>query len=297
MKPALSDLALPDADLDPLLDEARRLGFLGLEVAPHRIARGGAPTAAQVAAHRRRVESAGLRVVGLHALMAGRPDLGLFAPDTGRRTRDHLVHLSAVCRDLGGRTLLLGADGRSRGELSLKAAWFAARDFLEELLPRVEAHGTVLCFAPLGPAGGDFGLTAADVRILADALDHPSFGLQMNSAALVASGETGHVPFNAARGRLDQFGVQEADLGVPEPDGPGRHADFRRHLATITYSGWLVLKQRATPDARDGLRRGWSVVKDVYLRRDGHGFIPPVRPSVRPLSAAAPRVPRIAAAG
>ncbi|TWA70173.1 sugar phosphate isomerase/epimerase [Azospirillum brasilense] len=283
MKPALCDLALPTVDCHALLPGIRALGFQGIEVAPHRIdpdgRAEGTPSAATVEAHRRTIEAAGLTVTGLHALLAGRPDLGLFGDaETVRRTRDHLVRLSAVCRDLGGRTMILGAGGRRRGALPLKAAWLAGRAFLEDLLRRIERHGTVLCIAPLGPSGGDFVLSAADARILVDALDHPSLGLQMNSAALVDSGETGHAPFNAGRGRLEQFGVCDPGLTVPDPAGPGRHADFRRHLATIGYGGWLTLKQRPTAAPFDGVRRGWAVMRDVYLRQDGHAFVQPHRP-------------------
>ncbi|PWC42391.1 sugar phosphate isomerase/epimerase [Azospirillum sp. TSO22-1] len=289
MKPALCDIALPAADYRRLLPEVRTLGFLGLEVAPQRIAPDGPPTAAQVTAHRRTVEGAGLRVVGLNALLAGQPNLGIFTTGEAlRRTRDHLVGLSAVCRDLGGRTLILGAGGRQRGALPLKDAWLACRAFLEDLLPRIEEHGTVLCFAPLGRSGGDFGTTATDCRILADALDHSSLGLQLNSAAQVENGDTGHVPFNASRGRLDQFCVCEPGLAVPEAEGAGRHADFRRHLASIAYAGWLTLRQRPTAHPEDGLRQGWALLKEVYLRSDSRTFMPPIRPTLHLQRIAAP---------
>ena len=65
-----------------------------------------------VRAYRRDVEAAGLRVVGLHSLFYDHPELGLFR-DAERRDRslDFLVHLSAVCRDLGGADVDLGAAG------------------------------------------------------------------------------------------------------------------------------------------------------------------------------------------
>lgn len=295
MKPALCDLALPGGDYRPLLPAVRELGFLGVEVAPHRISIGREPTAVQVTAHRHAVEMAGLSVVGLHAPLAGLPGLGLFGgEEVTRRTLAHLVRCSAMCRDLGGSTLILGGSGRRRGELPLKAAWLACRAFLEELLPRIEPHGTVLCLAPLGRSGGDFCTTAAECRLLTDALEHPSLGLQLNSAAQVENGDTGHVPFSAVRGRLDQFAVCDIGLGVPDAGGPGRHADFRRHLATIGYAGWLVLKQRAgtrtfdTMAAGDlaacdlaacDLTAGARLLHEVYGRGDGHqAFVPPHRP-------------------
>ena len=63
------------------------------------------------------MEAAELEAVGLHSLFFDRPELGLFKdPELRAGSLEFLTHLSAVCRDLGGKTLIWGG-GRKRGEV------------------------------------------------------------------------------------------------------------------------------------------------------------------------------------
>lgn len=267
MKAAASIIALPRYGHRPLLPALGGLGLEGVEVAPD-WAWEDPWGAADAGAYRRAVEGAGLRVVGLHRLLDGRPDLNVLAGGAGRRAAvDALVHLSALCRDLGGRTLVLGA-GRRRGAMPAKAAWLALRAFAEELLPRIEAHGTVLCLEPLGPGEGDFCTLARECTLLADALEHPALGLQMNSKAQAENGDRGHVPFHAVRGRLDLFAVAEPGYVVAGTSGMVDHDDLRRHLRTIRYDGWVTLTQRVTAAPLAGLACGVDFVRGHYFQAE-----------------------------
>ena len=152
MKIAASTLALPAFDHLPLLPRLAEMGVAGIEIAPAHTWPGPwrVVAAAAIDDYRRAAGEAGLAITGLHAPLAGRPELGLFkGPEALAATIDFLAHLSAVCRDLGGRTVILG--GRRRGALAESDAWTELRAFLETLLPRIEPHGTVLCLAPVGP--------------------------------------------------------------------------------------------------------------------------------------------------
>jgi sugar phosphate isomerase/epimerase len=190
----------------------------------------------------------GLEIIGMHSLLGGRPELGIFDDaDTRHHTIEHLVHLSEVCRDLGGRTLIL--DARWSRALATREAWLQCRAFLEKLLPRIEEHGTVLCFAPLGPEEGDFCRLARECLMLVNALDHASFGLHVGTAALAANGETGHMHFAARRGRLDHVHINEPGLVPLGSSGKVDHADMRRHLSAISYNGWLSIVQSLAPGA------------------------------------------------
>lgn len=270
MKFAASNLALPAFDHLDLLPSLRRMGLTGLEVIPSRVWSDSAdgPSARAVATYRYAVEEAGLEIVGLDGLLADRPELGLFkGAEAAARTADLLVRLSAVCRDLGGRTLIWGGE-RRRGNLPVEQAWAACRAFLETLLPRIEEHGTVLCLAPLGPLVADFCNTARDCRMLVNHLDHPAFGLHLGAAAQLANSDTGHAPFSAVRDRLDHFHADEPGLVTLGQPGAVDHADCRRHLAAISYRKWVTLKQRETADPLDGLAQGAAHLATCYLRED-----------------------------
>lgn len=270
MKLAASNLALPPGDHLALLPNLPRLGVRGLDVVPAQV--WDDPWQASpmdIAAYRRTAEAAGLQIIGLHGLLAGKPELGIFADrNDRRRCMDYLVHLSGLCRDLGGRHLVL--ENRWKGELPMGDAWHVCRDTLQELLPRIEDHGTVLCFAPLPPSRGDFCNTATDCRILASAVDHPAFGHHLASTAMTENNEMVHAPFAGVRGKLDHVHLDEP--GFAELGGSGQidHADFRRHLAAISYFDWISVVQRwrGAADPLAALERGIRFAAQCYLPID-----------------------------
>lgn len=263
MKLCASTLALPSVDAASLLPDLRAMGLDGVEVAPAHTWPAGIDTA-EVTAFRRAAEAAGLSVVGLHGVDTD----GMFADhDTQQAAIEHLVACSALCRDLGGHTVVLGA--RWCHDLPEREAWKAGRDFLERLLPRIEDHGTVLCLAPLAPDQGDFCATAKSCYLMTNAVDHPSLGLHLSAAALAATGEMGHATFAAVRGRLDHFHADEPELATAGSSGRVDHADLRRHLAAISYFGWVSVVQRQIPGLTlEALRHGTRFIADTYLPID-----------------------------
>ena len=144
-----SNIALTAYGHDGELGRLAEMGLGGIEVAPSRIWHDTwhGLTAADVAAYRQAIENAGLSVVGLHALFYDHPELGLFRDAEGRRqTLEFLEHLSAVCRDLGGRTLIWGG-GRRRGDVPAVEAEPEANAFMGELCRRSVFSATISFFS------------------------------------------------------------------------------------------------------------------------------------------------------
>lgn len=163
--------------------------------------------------------------------------------------------------------LILG-EGRQLNGVPPERAWISCHAFLERLLPRIEEHGTTLCFEPLGGAAAGFCHSARDCRIMATAVDHPSFGLQLNSAALAENGESGHAIFSAIYGRLEHFAINEPRHALLGESGQVDHAAMRRHLSASGYRGWVSIQQRPSADPLDGLTRSARFLEAVYLRSD-----------------------------
>ncbi len=86
-----------------------------------------------------------------------------------------------------------------------------------------------------------------ELFMLASAIDHPSLGLHVSTAALAANDETGHKNFAARRGRLDHVHIDEPGLVALGASGNVDHADVRRHLSAISYTGWCSVVQRLRP--------------------------------------------------
>src|SRR5437660_9014462 len=91
---------------------AAELGYTGLEVAPFTLApRITDVTLAQRHKLRQEAEAVGVRIIGLHWLLAKTEGLQLTSPDAAirQRTADYLVELAKACRDMGGDLMVFGS--------------------------------------------------------------------------------------------------------------------------------------------------------------------------------------------
>jgi sugar phosphate isomerase/epimerase len=268
MRPAISNIALPPYKHIAELAVLRDLELEGLEVAPSRVWRDTwkGLSSDDVERYRHDVEAAGLRVIGLHSLFFDHPELGLFKPGAAREaTIEFLVHLSTLCRDLGGHTLIYGG-GRKRGNIALKEAFEEAIDVFGEVCQRIEGHGTCYCFEPLGLDSTDFINSAFESLEIVKAVDHPCLKVQLDAKALIANAEAVPETFNAVAGHLVHYHANEPDLGPLGTSGAVDHAAFGRMLQDIGYDGYVSIEQRMIDetDPLAGIRQSAQHLKECY---------------------------------
>jgi sugar phosphate isomerase/epimerase len=239
------------------------LGYTGLELAPFTLAPLiTAVTAAHRAELRRQAESAGVRIIGLHWLLAKTEGFHLTSPDaaTRRRTGEYLAELARAAADLGGDILVLGSpmqrnvpEGVTRAQADDLAA-----DTLRHCLPELERGRVYLCLEPLTPAETNFLNTAAEGVALCRKLAHPFVKLHLDVKAM--SAETAPTPdvIRANREYLHHFHAND-----PNKRGPGfGGTDFRpifQALRDVDYQGWVsveVFDYSPDPDtiARESIR-------------------------------------------
>jgi sugar phosphate isomerase/epimerase len=268
MKRAASNLLLPAFDHFAHLPRLAERGIEGLEVAPFHTwpADQQAISASDVKIYRCAAEASGLQIIGLHGLTVEPLELGQLGAGPYRaRTLAQFVHLSKVCRDLGGRTLII--ENRTHDGLSKRAAWIVFRDFMEDVLDQVAPHGTVFCLAPVGPDESDFCATPQETFMLANAIDHDAYGIHLSTRGLTIDGKTGHQAFCESRGRVELLHIEEmrrAELGSTKMID---HADLRVHLLASTYKGWISVVQKAgsASERLASLDRGLSFFERTYF--------------------------------
>lgn len=248
MKLAVSNIALPPYDHLAALRQLPALGLSGLEVAPSRVWQETwqGLTAGQVAAYRRAVEAAGVEVLGLHSLFWDQQHLGLFkGPEIRAQTVAFLTHLSGVCRDLGGRTLVYGsAPARRRGQIPVEAAMDEAKSFFAEVAHAIRDHGTCICIEPLSTAEADFIHSVSEALAIVDHVGLPSLRTHLDAKALIAAGEDNIETFRAAAPTVAHFHANQPDLGVLDRDGAVPHARMGALLREIHYQGYVSIEQR-----------------------------------------------------
>ncbi len=242
---------------------AAELGYTGLELAPFTLApRITDVTLAQRHQLRQQAEAVGVRIIGLHWLLAKTEGLHLTSPDVQvrQRTADYLVELAKACRDVGGDLMVFGSPAQRRilaGVTRAQAVDFAVDTFKRALNGIVEA-GVRLCLEPLAPAEADFIQTAAEGCEILDRIKHPNFVLHLDVKAM--SSETIPIPelIHAHAARTGHFHANDANRR-----GPGFGAvDFVpifRALRETKYAGWVSVEVfDYTPDpvtiARESIR-------------------------------------------
>jgi sugar phosphate isomerase/epimerase len=246
MKFAICNETFRDWPFDKAFAFARECGYTGVEFAPftmHNDAYQIAPEKRQEV--RRQAEDAGLEPVGLHWLLAFTEGYYLTSPEaeTRRRTSDYLAELARLCRDLGGKVLVLGSPKQRNllpGVTQDQAMEYAA-EVIRAAVPAFAECGVVMAVEPLSPEEGDFLRTADAGAELIRMVDSPQCRLHLDVKAM--STESQPIPdvIRSHASLLEHFHAND-----PNRRGPGMgDVDFvpiLKALQEIDYQGWVSVE-------------------------------------------------------
>ncbi len=225
---------------------AAECGYTGIEIAPFTLG----PTAGDIPASTRSeivrlAGQTGLTIIGLHWLLAKTEGVHLTSPDAAvrRHTAEYLGDLARLCRDLGGSLMVFGSPLQRNlppGVSHEEGMQFAA-DVIQRALPVLEQTDVILAMEPLGPADGNFLLTAADGVRLIEMVGSPHCRLHLDCKAM--SSEATPIPDLVRRHRQHMVHFHAND---PNRQGPGfGDLDFLPILETlgeIDYRGWVSVE-------------------------------------------------------
>lgn len=238
-------------------------GYTGLELAPFTLA----PRITDVKAERRRelrkqAEDCGLKIIGLHWLLAKTEGLQLTSPDEAvrRRTAEYIVELARCTQDLGGELMVFGSPAQRRipaNATRAQATEFAA-DTFRRAAPGIADAGIKLCLEPLSPPEADFINTCAEGVDLLERINHPSFALHLDVKAMSTDEAPATELIRRHAARTGHFHAND-----PNKRGPGfGKTDFVpifKALKDTHYKGWVsveVFDYSPDPEtiARDSIR-------------------------------------------
>lgn len=247
VKLAISNIAWPSPQTPAVLPRLTELGISGVEIAPSRIWGDTWKVSPSDAGRvKRQLSEHGLAVTGLHSLLFDQPELGLFkGTETAKRTVAFLAHLCGVCSDLGGRTLIFGSPQcRKRGEKPMSDAMREAAEFFFQLGEHAHRLGVVVCIEPLGSIETDFIDSAMQALGLIAMVGHPGFGGHLDAKALQQADEISEKVFNAYKGRIEHFHVNDPGLVAVGSTGEVPHARLGELLRSVGYSNYVSIEQR-----------------------------------------------------
>src|SRR5262245_55047358 len=221
----------------------RKLGYTGVEIAPFTFSPYEetfdlrSVSAQKVVDTRQQIEDAGLEMIGLHWLLAKTNGYYLTSPDptVRRRTGDYLKSLVELCASLDGKIMVLGSP-KQRNLLpgvSYEDAEEYAVEVLHMVMPMCKQYGVTIAVEPLGPAEGDFMLTAQSGIRLAEMVDSPYCKLHLDVKAMSSEGRPIGDIIRDGREWMVHFHANDPNLL-----GPGMgEGDFTRISAPWTEVG------------------------------------------------------------
>ena len=247
MKFAICNETFKDWPFDKAFAYARELGYTGIEFAPFTMNNDAREISFdQRKDVRKQAEAAGLEVVGLHWLLAFTEGYYLTSPDEAvrERTGEYLMELARLCRDLGGKVLILG----SPMQRNLKPLGIThdegmqhAADTIRRAISAFEECDVTLAIEPLGPEEGDF-LNKTEQGIeLAQAIDSPHVKLHLDVKAMSSEEKPIADIIRDSRDWVVHFHANDANRR-----GPGMgDIDFTPIFAAlkeIDYDGWISVE-------------------------------------------------------
>jgi len=246
MKFAICNETFQDWPYEKACTYASELGYTGLEIAPFTINRDARKIDTQTRTQMRETATkAGLEIIGLHWLLAKTEGFYLTSPDepTRERTADYVCELARLCHELGGHVLVFGSPQQRNllAGVNLARATDYAVEVIQRVVPTLEKTGVTLALEPLGPAEGDFWLTAGEAIQTIERINSPQVRLHLDVKAMSSESKPVVDVIREGAPHMAHFHAND-----PNERGPGMgEVDFVPIFATlkeINYDGWISVE-------------------------------------------------------
>lgn len=231
---------------DQVCRSVAEIGYTGLEVAPFTLA----PLVTDISAEtrktlRKQAEDAGLRIIGLHWLLAKTTGFHLNSPDEDvrQRTAEYLAEQVRCCADLGGELVVFGSPPARKilPGVTFEQALAYAADTLRRITPVLDERSVRFCIEPLAPTETDFLQTSDEGARLMRMVDHSKVVLHLDVKAM--SSESRPIP-QIIKEHIHHTGHFHAN--DPNLRGPGMgEVDFHpifQALKETKYGGWVSVE-------------------------------------------------------
>ena len=224
------------------------LGYEGLELAPYSLS----DSVYNIDEHDRKrmreeVEGEGIKVVGLHWLLARTEGLQLNDPDPVVRERTARYMLAEVdlCADLGGEVLVLGSPAQRniRPGFTRDEAWESTVEIMRRLGERAAERGVVFCIEALPPPGCQF-ITTVDMcaELVRQVGNHEGFQM-IADAKQMSKNDARPTPVQIKTVAEHIRHVHANDTNKLGPGmGPTDFVKILRALKEINYRGWISVE-------------------------------------------------------
>ena len=268
---AVSSIAWRPEEDEAMRDVLADLGVRGVELSPDRLLdEHDQLSKARVAEQRSFWAARGISIVAVQGVLFRREFLRLFESEENRNQTKHcLMEMIVAIRHLGAKVLMFGCPrNRRRGSLSNAEADRIAVPFFTDLAAFAHANDVVFCIEPNPEMyGADYLITTWEAYELARKVNHPGFGINVDTGAMIAASETGDALAGFAR-LIRHVHISQPGLGPVADIDSSVHGRLATALRQIRYTGWISVEMaRTSNEELSNIERVISAVdrvKTVY---------------------------------
>lgn len=248
MNLAVSSIAWTQEEEPEVAKKLQSLGVKFVELAPTKL--WDDPTKATIEEIEKVVEwwkGYDITVVAFQSMLFSRPDLKLFHDEANRNEcLEYLKAFTALAGKMGVKKMVFGSPkNRQRGDMSYEQAFVIATDFFTEIGKTAAENGVVFCLEPNAPQYNcDFVTNAREGAELVKAVNHPGFGLHLDTACMALAGDDLAQSIHNYSDLLEHFHISSPMLEVVERRDDVAHVEAAAALRAINYDKIVSIEMR-----------------------------------------------------
>lgn len=271
MKLAVSSIAWLPQEEQAIAENLQALGVKYVELAPTKIWE--RPTEATLEDVQKVVEwwrGYDIEAVAFQSMLFTRPDLKIFGDaDSRAECLGYLKDFVVLAGRMGVRRMVFGSPkNRQRGPMPYNEAFVVAKDFFTEIAQVAYENNVVFCIEPNAPQYScDFVTNAAEGAELVSAVNHPGFGLHLDTACMALAGDNIEDSINKYIDILQHFHISSPMLEQVEQREDVDHEAAASALKASGYEGVVSIEMRPA-DTGTNVERVKSAIafaQSVYL--------------------------------
>lgn len=205
----------------------------------------------------------GIELVSIQGVLFTKDNLQIFHSEENRRdTKEYLKKIIDVSEQLGNKIIMFGAPkNRRRNSVLLEEAEQIAIPFFRELAEYAYNKGIFFCIEHNPKEyGSDYLEKAADVVDLAKKINHPGFGINIDTGALVLTNESSDIILQAAQ-HIKHVHISEPHLLSVTGINETFHQKIYQALRKIQYHGWISIEMKKSVDVNNAKNIEDSIYK------------------------------------
>ncbi len=272
MNLAISSIAWQPEEEPEIAETLKALGVKSVELAPTKI--WDDPTGASAEDAAKVVEwwkGFGIEVVAFQSMLFVRPDLKLFESEENRvECLQYLKDFIVLAGRMGAKRMVFGSPkNRQRGDMPYDEAFAIAKEFFMEIAKTASENNVVFCIEPNAPQYNcDFVTTAKEGAELVRAVNHPGFGLHLDTACMALAGDDIPYSIRAYHDLIQHFHISSPMLEQVEPRNDVDHEAAALALKEIGYGNVVSIEMRPGDNGTNHNRVEQAVIfaQQKYLK-------------------------------